>query len=182
MGVIMAKISFQFHATREETSTFISDKIKENKLMVVSLHTFPFFEYKVIDSSSISDDQICGSEMILLYMNQHINKASNYIEFLRNNSGFLCIRLGAQDDKILRESFISGTADNEDLKLWRIIINQYKKTMHKGAWIIGGYNKKKKYYKDHRYTDMAKKMYENGITIMGMGGDNTYVLESSVEC
>lgn len=177
----MAKINFQFHATREETSIFICDKVKENKLKVVILQTIPNFEYKVIDSLSISEGIICDAEMVLLYINQSIKKESNYIDFLKENSGFLFIRLGKQDNQILRESTISGTAENENLKLWRSIITQYKKSMHKGAWIIGGYSEVKKYYKDHRYTQGAKRMYENGVAIMDIGANNTYILESSTE-
>jgi len=177
----MAKINFQFHATREETSAFILNKVKENNLNVVILQTFPNFEYKVIDYLNISEEMLCKAEMVLLYMNQPIKDEKNYIEFLRNNSGFLCIRLGKQDNKILSESTIGCIAENDNLKLWRIIINQYKKTMFKGVYIIGEYNGVKKYYKDHRYTQKVKEMYENGVTIIGNGGNNRYILESFME-
>lgn len=173
----MAKIGFQFHSDVCETAKYIIDIVKENDLKVAIVQNYPDFEYSIVDSCKIELDMVIKAQEILLFVLQPKQIKDNYLEFIRTNEGCLSIRFGIQNDTMLRESIIGGIAENDSLAFWRKIISKYKKTMYKGAWILDENSGVKRYYKDHRYSQGAKKMYGNGISIYAIAGNCKYVLE-----
>lgn len=174
----MAKINFQFHALRSETISFIIDKIKEYNLNIIVINSsIPKLSYKIYNSSTILYNIIDEAEEILLMTDETIIEATSYIDLLSKNKGFLSVYLGKECVEFLGESRIAGTAEGETLLIWRKIVNQYKKTMDKGAWGIEEWSGGRKYYSNHMYTALAKERYEKGSKICAFAGNCIFELE-----
>ena len=172
----MSKINFQFHALKEETAEILMKFIKENSLTAITVNTSPHFKYKVYSAASITPEIIASAWETLLMLDAPVESSSNYIDFLRDNIGFLSIMIGEQGSLTLGESKISGEASGQTLKLWKRLVAQYKRTMTKGAWVTNGSNEG--YSKNHWYTYAAKNLYELGWTIRPIAGGCIYRLES----
>ncbi|MBD5465855.1 MAG: hypothetical protein HDR22_08575 [Lachnospiraceae bacterium] len=177
----MTKINFQFHALRNETISYIINKVKEYNLNIIAINSsFPELSYKIYNSSTILYNIINNAEEVLLMADGNIIKATSYIDFLSKNKGFLSVCLGKECDEILGESRMAGTAEGETLLIWRKIVNQYKRKMNKGAWGIAEWGGERKYYSSHMYTDLAKEKYEKGSKICAFAGNCIFELENKI--
>lgn len=174
----MAKINFQFHALKEETCNYLLAIIQEYNLISALVEIFPQFKYEICSPKNISFDAVMNTHELLLFQKPPIENATYYVDFLRDNIGFLSIMLGKQEDAkcMLGESKISGEA-MQSLSLWKKIITTYKKRMIKGAYVVSkdGHTA---YYKNHYYTLAAQDLYNQGWTICPIAGNCTYKLES----
>lgn len=166
----MKQVNFQFHARRKEILSFVFDIVKENNLYILIAELFPEFKYNIVnDEEEILDD--VSSNMIVLSKNYPIIDYNNYNDFCTKNNGQLIIRLGEESDNIIRESCIGCISENDIDKLWRDIINAYKRRMLKGAWGINPLNGNRSYYKNHYYTEAIKKAYEDGGELHAFAGN-----------
>lgn len=174
----MGKINFQFHALKEETSSYLFDTIQKYRLTFALVKTFPQFEYEISSPKHISFDAIMDTPELLLFQKQPIEGATSYIDFLQDNIGFLSIMLGKQENTIcmLGESKISGEASDQSLSLWKKIIANYKKHMVKGAYVVSNDGNTECYYKNHYYTLAAQGLYYQGWTICPIAGNCAYKL------
>lgn len=174
----MSKINFQFHALKEETSNYLLDAIQEYRLISVLVTPFPQFKYEICSPQDISFNTVMNTSMLLLFQNLPIEGATNYIDFLRDNIGFLSIMLGKQENVacVLEDSMISGEASGQALSLWKKIIANYKKCMIKGANVVSKDGSTERYYKNHYYTLAAQNLYNQGWTIFPIAGNCTYKL------
>ena len=174
----MPKINFQFHAMKEETVQYLMQTIEKYDLIVILIKSYSKLEYKIYDSKGISPDTIMKCDEIFLMTKEPIEGATTYIQFLRDNIGFLSILLGKEENSTLRESKISCEADGQTLKLWRKVITEYKKDMIKGAWVVSKIDGTTRYYKNHWYTHSAKKLFNQGWLIYPIAGNCLYKREN----
>ena len=94
----MPKINFQFHAMKEETVQYLMQTIEKYDLIVILIKSYSKLEYKIYDSKGISPDTIMKCDEIFLMTKEPIEGATTYIQFLRDNIGFLSILLGKEEN------------------------------------------------------------------------------------
>lgn len=173
----MSKISLQFHATIKDIYEFVNNLLqKETYYNVCGVILNPNFELEDISiASGINDfkryDMIIISKEKIIY-------GDDYNEFICKQDNNLGITIGCKVGDVLKESTIWTNAENEISKDWKKIINAYKKSLLKGAWVVNPSTKAKVYYKDHKYTVNAKLAYEEGIKICPIAGWNIYELSN----
>jgi hypothetical protein len=178
-GSIMAKLNLQFHATQQEIIELIKKSLNMFSLYMISIHLFPTFQQELISVNEFEDklSMIKECEMIFLRTSKPGELQEDYMKFLDDNKNSLVFSIGEQNDKILKESSIGTIAEDvESLKVWKKIINEFKKNMLKGAWVVDLQNGSKEFYKNYFYTQLAKKEFENGVEILPIAGWNKYVL------
>lgn len=174
----MAKTNFQFHACRAETANFILDCSQKFNLTIVLIDLFPIFKYRVGTCKDFAVEDILNSREVMLMKKAPAIGVTHYLQFMQSNDDFMNILLGDENEQILSESVISAVGNKEALVLWKKIIGQLKKTMLRGAWVYSADGKSKNYYCNHRYTELAKRKYEQGCKICPVAGNTKYELKS----
>ena len=149
----------------------------EYKLFSVGIVYFPEFKADIIEDFSlvynININCICLSAIKPNIL------AENIMEFSDENKDCLFLTIGKYDDDGLVESSLGGfTESKELLKIWRKIAAKLKSFTHMGAWVVNPMNNAKSYYKNHYYTEAAKKVADEGTKIKPIAGWNYYILGS----
>lgn len=176
----MASISLHFHATKVEIIDSAKEWLKLYDLFMVCIQLTPVYKCELVNKHELGDKKIMvdSSQIICLYRFEPDITPKRYLEFVNLNENGLIITIGEQGDNILKESIISTNCINKDAcKLWRKIINNLKKDMLKGAWVINPHNGSKEFYKNHMYTNSAKKVFEDGVKICALAGWCIYILD-----
>lgn len=165
----MAGINLQFHATKEDIIELIKKTLIEFDLYMVAIKLFPEFKWELISIHEFDDklNIINESRMVFLSVSKPEVIPNNYMEFLKQNNNSLVFDIGQLKDNILVESAIGTIAqDLETLKLWKKIVNRYKRTLLKGAWIINDESGIKEFSKNHYYTSKAQKEFKHGCRMV----------------
>lgn len=174
----MAKINLQFHCLPKELIEFAEACAIEHKLFCVGMIFFPDFKTTKIENyGSLQDvetfDRIC------LCVTEPDLLAKSALEFSRKNPDCLSLSIGKHNNEGLGESGIGAQTDNnEALKIWRKIAKKWKNITLLGAWVVSPHTCAKSFYKNHRYTEAAKKLSDEGVTIKPIAGWNYFVLGS----
>jgi hypothetical protein len=172
----MAKINVQFHCLPNELVEFAETCAIEHKLFSVGLVFFPDFKATKIENYSSMQDAEKINRICLSVSEPNLS-AKSVLEFSRKNPDCLSLSIGKHDKEGLVESGIGAQTDNKDaLKIWRKIVKKFKTLTMEGAWVINPNNNAKEFYKNHRYTEAAKKAAEGGVTIKPMAGWNYFIL------
>jgi hypothetical protein len=176
----MSNINIGFHATISEISQKIISVMFQYKLTAVVVRLWPEFEFEIIDNMTFEVDEYLNSARIIFLCKEvpsHLSK--NYHEFLSQNAENLVIQIGEWTKESIKESTIGTRAtDSENIRLWKKIIDIFKKDMYKGVWVIDPWSGAKKYYKNHYFTTGAKNAYEKGIKMKAFAGISEYQLSS----
>jgi HD-GYP domain-containing protein (c-di-GMP phosphodiesterase class II) len=165
----MTKMNFQFHATKNEIIELVKKSLVSYNLYMVCVQLFPDFEFEIITVDEFEEKKniICDSRMIFLRLDKPELTQKEYFKFLEDNQNSLVFSIGKQTDYILEESTISTMAvDPETIKLWKKIINGYKKTLLKGAWVVHSINGNMGFYKNHRYSPLSQKAFQERCKIV----------------
>ena len=162
----MKSINAQFHAANSDLLKFILE-MKNKNFYVCGIKLFDF------EIVNITDD--------LNEKAVNFTKADTYEDFLKAQVNNLQLSIGKEKDGKLFESSLSVTAVDEIDPDWKKIINKLKRSMNRGAWVKNPKTGTREYYKNHMYTDNAKQLYENGITICPIAGWNEYELTQASE-
>lgn len=172
----MKTMNMQFHATIEDIHELILSIINNYKYKICGIRYFPNFTIEnIADNLEITD--IKKYDYIVLSKNS-IPIANNNYDFMKMQNNNLIIDIGTSDNGEIRESAISVFSETEIDSEWKRVINNYKKSLLKGAWVVNPNTNARAYYKYHRYTINAKKAYENGTPICPIAGWNKYELVS----
>ena len=175
----MPKINVQFHAKPAETIKFIKDCAKDFNLHIVKVDLHPSFEVNLLNQADgkLESMSICGTNRVCLYLNKPDTHTSSYLEFFDKNLDCLSITVGKYCDNQLEESILATqTGNSECLKVWKKIVKKFNAVTLSGAWVINPNNGAKVFYKQHRYTEGAKKLFEDGVKVVPIVGWNYYVL------
>lgn len=172
----MKKTSVQFHATSIDIHNFVAEMIDKG-LYTCGIKIYPVFEI-FLDITMMTPMEI--NELDMIFMSKsNIPIADNYNEFIAKQDNNIGITVGKECDGKLFESTMWMYSESEiDSDLLKCI-NSFKKKMNRGAWLKSPYSDTKKYFKNHLYTENAKKAFENGITICPIAGWNTYELTAN---
>jgi hypothetical protein len=120
---------------------------------------------------------ICNTNRVCLYINKPDILTNNYLEFLERNPDYLLITIGKYFDNQLEESNLATQTENSEcLKRWKKIIKNFNAVSLSGAWVVNPNNGAKVFYKQHRYTEGAKKLSEDGVKLVPVAGWNYYIL------
>lgn len=178
----MPKISVQFHALPEEIIDYVKVWSKEFGLFIVIIELNPSFTVNLITDEEYKNNELCNARRICLYLkNPDLNQRS-YSEFLNKNPDCLSVAIGKYSENKLEESIIgTQTQNTESLKIWKKIVKKFNANTLSGAWVINPYNKAKAFYKEHRYTESAKKLFKEGVNIVPVDGWNKYFLCHELE-
>jgi hypothetical protein len=173
----MAKINVQFHGLPKELIEFAETCAIEHKLFSVGMVFSPNFKAtKIEDYSSLQDTE--NIDRICLSITKPDLSAKSVLEFSKKNPDCLSVTIGKYENEGLVESGIGAQTDNKDaLKIWRKIVKKLKELTLEGAWVVNPHNNAKEFYKSHRYTEAAKKVADEGVTIKPLAGWNYFILE-----
>ncbi|MDD2377027.1 MAG: hypothetical protein PHD15_05725 [Clostridia bacterium] len=165
----MSSINLQFHATKDEMIELIKKTLVEFELYMVAIKLSPKFHGELISIDEFEDklNIINECDMVFFSISRPNEIPNKYIKFLDNNKNSLVFHIGEKKNNILVESDIGTiTQDIEILKLWKKIINKYKKTLLKGAWVINTKIGRKDFDKNHYYTAKAQKAFQDGLQMV----------------
>lgn len=167
-------MNMQFHATIEDIHEFILNVIGNHSYKICGVRYFPDFTIENIMENMDTKD-ITKYDCIVISKNS-IPSAENNYEFMKMQNNNLVITIGTNGAGEIKESAINVFSETEIDSDWKKSINNYKKSLLKGAWVVNPNTKAKVYYKNHRYTVNAKLAYEKGIKICPVAGWNIYEL------
>lgn len=175
----MSKINVQFHAEPNEIVTLIKECVKEFNLYVVLVKLQPSFTATLINTSDdvLENVATCNTNRVCLCINQPNTLANSYLEFIDRNPDCLSITIGKFCDDKLEESVLATKTENiETFKVWKKVVKKLNFITLAGVWVVNPSNEAKAFYKQHRYTEGAKKLFEDGVKIMPVAGWNYYIL------
>jgi len=172
----VSKINLQFHATTKDIFEFVFNMLYNEQYIACGVILFPSFELENISIDSNIND-FNRYDMIVI-STKKITFCDNYREFMSKQDNNLGITVGHEEGDKLKESSMWVYSDTLIDQAWKEIINKYKKSLLKGAWVVNLVTKKKSFNKNHRYTVSAKHAYENGTQICPIAGSNIYELVS----
>lgn len=172
----MAKINLQFHGLPEEMIKFAEECAIEYKLFSVEIAFSPDFKANLInDYGSLQDVEKINR--ICLCITEPDCSVKSVLEFSKKNPDCLSLSIGKHDDEGLVESVLGAQTENKNaLKVWRKIVKQLKATTLEGAWVVNPHTNAKEFYKNHRYTEAAKKVADEGVAIKPFAGWNYFIL------
>jgi hypothetical protein len=180
----MAKINTQFHATSDEILNLIRECSQEYNLHAAIIQSFPTFRVTLPNPVEGALSNLDRSKRIFIHLYTYFPdlETKNEWEFLDKNPDGLYITIGKDNDNQLQESSIGSIVfDVDTLKLWKKIIRKFKSNTYTGAWVVNPNIGEKGYYKHHRYTVGAKKLFLEGVKILPFAGGNYFILSESLE-
>lgn len=167
----------QFHATLEDIHEFILSVIENHNYEICGVIYFPYYTIEnVVGYIDITDIENIKKYDYIVISKNDIPRANDNWNFMKLQNNNLFIDIGKNDNGEIKESAISVFSETEIDSDWKRIINKYKRSLLKGAWVVDPDTNKKAYYKNHKYTANAKLAYENGVKIHPIGGWNIYEL------
>ncbi|MBR4085963.1 MAG: hypothetical protein IKK33_16950 [Lachnospiraceae bacterium] len=170
----MKTMSLQFHATIEDIYEFIIGVKDIQSYRICGITYFPNFTIENVEENMDVTD-IKKYDYIVISKNR-IPSAKNNYEFMKLQNNNLIIDIGTNNSEGIKESVISVFSETEIDSDWRKLLNNYKKSLLRGAWVLNPGTNAKSYYKNHKYTVNAKKAYESGVKICPIAGWNIYEL------
>jgi hypothetical protein len=176
----MSKINVQYHAVPDETIKFIKECAKEYNLHIVMVELYPSFAAYLFDEvgDALGDTSYCYTNRVCLYINKPDIGTNSYMDFLDKNPDYLLITIGKLLDNQLEESVLATQTENaESLKVWKKIVKKLNSITSSGAWVVNPINGAKVFYKKHRYTNGAKKLFIDGVKVVPLVGWNYYILD-----
>ena len=173
----MKSINAQFHAANSDLLKFILE-MKSKNFYVCGIRLFDFEIVNITDD--LNGKTVNELDMVFVSKNA-FTKSDTYEDFVKAQDNNLQLSIGKEKDGKLFESSLSVTSVNEIDPDWKKIINKLKRSMNRGAWVKNTKTGAREYYKNHMYTDNAKRLYENGITICPVAGWNEYELTQASE-
>lgn len=170
----MSKTNLQFHAMTEDICKFINTLLQDKQYSACGVILFPEFAAKSI-TDELSTDEIAKYDIVVI-STQEIRYSDNYRDFMRRQDNNLGITIGHLADNKLNESSMWVFSEHEIARVWKTLIGRFKRSLLKGAWVVDPVSGDRSYYKNIRYTENAKKAYENGMEICPVAGWNRYEL------
>ena len=173
----MKSIQAQFHAANADLLKFILE-MKSKNFYVCGIR---LFDFEIVNINDDLDEKAVNELDMVFVSKKAITSAETYNDFIKAQDNNLQLSIGKEKDDKLFESGLSVTSVDEIDPDWKKIINKLKRSMNRGAWVKNPKTGAREFYKDHMYTDNAKLLYKNGITICPIAGWNEYGLTNETE-
>lgn len=170
----MKKVLLQFHATPEELILFLEGLRQEISFSTGFMKSNPF-EVKLFYKSDAVDfrkmieaDKGCR---VILSISETLCSAESANRFFDSNQDCLVLDVGQHSFSVLAESALSGfVEDTLALGFASNVVARLKKITKAGVIAVNPNNGAEVNIKNHRYTDGAKILYENGCRISPIAG------------
>lgn len=163
-------MNLQFHATVEDIYDFIIDML-DKSYYIKGVNLFPDFETYDVEKG-INVDEIEYYDRFYISKNE-VEDADDYREFSSKRINTIGIDLGTRKptESSMTEMIMWISAKDEIDPDFKRIINKFKRSMNRGAWgVAPGPMGGRFFYKNHMYTDRAKRAYEQGTKLCAYGG------------
>lgn len=175
----MAKISLQFHATKEELLNWTSDWALEHGLGVAVEQFFPEARWRAVkgDLSLAIEELGGGCDRIWLFtgpveIGQEAGVVSDEQECMTLTPG----RLSSEG---LRESALGANSEDKSvLSSWRKILKSAKLAMLEGAWVVNPVSGARVRAKAHYFTKGALELSQAGTRMLASAGWNEFELDA----
>jgi hypothetical protein len=173
------QVALQFHAVGPEAVAMVADWATEFDLAAVLGRLFDDQHVPVRDGDFAAALAVIPRPDFVLLSRRplRLGPGLDLHRLAQANAGSLILQLGRHVDEGLRESFLGAATDNPaDLKLWRQLIARARRSMRSGAVITNPVTQASMIDRSHRYTDEALRLQSTGVTMLAVGGWNTYRL------
>lgn len=153
----------QFFATRQEILSFVEQLRADREMVAAGGHYSTPGEYTIL-LPEYPISHIEGSTYIYLKLGR---------VFDETNSLFICI---GHDENWFRESSAGLKGEGPEFDYWKKQLSKFKRTLHKGAYVVNPLTGVGRYYKNVYYTDGARAAQDRGIRIQAFAGSSCYLL------
>lgn len=173
----------QFHATPSEIVEVLA-QFRAKFACNVAVTTFPVETVRIYETLEevdwqeiikLASDIKKGASVYLSKKSFNPPPSSRY--FLGYNLGSLVVDLGKMVNLSLQESSIGCKSENpDDLVFAKKAINLFRKITNTGAYVFNPEEDGDSFYKNHRYSQGAKDLYDKGYEIKPIAGCLRYKL------
>lgn len=167
----------QFHATPSEIVNVLAQfraKVACNVAVArTSIEDVTLYNRdEVIDWLNISELARDASRGVRVYLSESkLTCPSSSRYFLDFNMGSTIVNIGKMTDSSLQETSISCKSENpDDLEFTKKAINLFRKITKTGAYAFKPGEDGELFYKNHRYSQGAKDLYDKGYEIKPIAG------------
>lgn len=174
----MPRIQIQFHAEPGEILTLASQWAREHDVTSIVVEQF-FPHYRALAAGNGGVHGVRRKleriDRVVLCQQDPDLRAETAHGFVTLNPGCLFVSIGARDAEGLRESALGGATDDKGtLDLWRSVVRQGKRGMHKGASVRNPYTGAVDHVPNHLHTRGAHELAEKGVTMLAAAGSNQF--------
>jgi hypothetical protein len=175
------RVILQFHATRSDIYSIVSEWAGEGELSLVGEAFFPEYRVFLLSATHLRQNQSPDTDRvdrISLQRGAVDLKATSSMEYLRKNPNGLSIFIGEYRDGFIFESLLGARTDDSDLiRMWRRFRNRAKRSMRRGAWVENKLSGARSRNDGHSYTLAAKELQDAGMEMVGQSEQIRYVLD-----
>jgi hypothetical protein len=172
------RLSFQFHATRDELASMTWAWAKEAGVPLVWESAGESgFRLELVSPDRQSQDVGVHVSRIWLPARTPNLDVTNSGQFMAANADAFSVLLGQETDDFLRESLLGGaTSDPAVMKSWRARRRSAVRGTSRGAWVVGatGVRARKD---DHRFTPGAKALASAGKRMLALAGGVEFLFD-----
>ena len=173
----MKKIMIQFHATLEELVDYINLVSAELGLFVTVMILRPFTLREINGELSVEELNVDGDIRIILTAQNPSVDASSPNNFYDLNQGTIGLHIGRLTEQGLKESALAFMSDDkEKAAIANKVASRLKNLTKAGAIAVNPVNGAEASVRSHRYTEGAKAMYDDGMKILPLAGNNFFKL------
>ncbi|MDP5189635.1 hypothetical protein [Rheinheimera baltica] len=173
----MKKIMIQFHATLEELVEYINLVNSELGLFVTVMVLRPFTLREIGGKLSAEELKADGDIRTIFTAQKPSLDASSPNNFYDLNQGAIGLHIGRLTEQGLKESALAFMSnDKEKVAIANKIASRLKKLTKAGAIAVNPVNGAEASARSHRYTDGAKALYDDGVKILPLAGNNFFKL------
>lgn len=163
----MKKITIQFHATFDEVSCYASDMATRFNLFATLVKRNPFSIHTLQKESDFFETSNESRLAIFLTQKSPNINANSFIEFRNAHSGSVNIEVGLVTPQGLKESFFSFMSEDEgEIKIASTLARELKKRTKSAPISFNIVTGAESIARTHRYTQGAKNLYDNGVSIL----------------
>lgn len=170
----MKKVLFQFHATPDELIHFLNGLRQEISFSTGFMKGSPF-EVTLFHKSDAVDFrkmiEVDKGGRVILSISEALCSAESPNRFFDSNPDCLVLDVGQHCSGVLAESALSGFFEDAlALVFAKNVVSRLKKITKAGVIAVNPDNGAEANIKNHRYTDGAKTLYEEGCRISPIAG------------
>ena len=164
------KFTFYFHAVGEEIAALAGEWAAELGASLVAERLFPGHEACLLDvneAGRVIRDDATVNRISLVPARVEL-KADSALDFAKKNPGSLFILLGRQHDSQLKETVVSGMADDAAVvRKWKNIRDRARRSMVKISRVENTVTGTSVEVKGHYCTHEVKRLADSGLLLVG---------------
>lgn len=176
----MKKVQIQFHADAREMIDRAVDWARTHDLSIAAEEFFPAYRaFGLLDQDVARElPSFERIDRLALKGGRFDLTATTAQQFVSMNEGSLFLSIDWPTKDGVRESALGGvTNDPELLRTWRLIINDFKRSAHRGAVIRAAFSAATSPVATHLHTVGAHELAQQGTKMLAAAGSNEYIFD-----